>query len=101
MTSRSAEQLAEVHDLRALVLEKQKAAMALRDLDLFNDCLSRAYYSAFHAVTLLFFLRGQAFDSHKQLLGQFNKLFVHGGSFPPLHGSEPGNPVQLPSERRR
>jgi len=49
---------------------------------LFGDCLSRCYYSAFHAVTLLFFLQGTTFSTHKQILGQFNKVFVHSGAFP-------------------
>lgn len=33
-------------------------------------------------VTLLFFLQDQSFSSHKQAIGSFNKIFIHGGIFP-------------------
>jgi len=82
MNSLEPEKLAEVSELWDLVLEKRLAAETLIAAGLYNDSLSRSYYSAFNAVTLLFFLEGQSFGSHKQVLGSFNKVFVHGGLFP-------------------
>ena len=48
----------------------------------FGDAASRAYYAAFHAVSAVLLARGQAFSSHAQVLGAFNKDFVRAGSFP-------------------
>ena len=75
------EQRQEALELWKLVLEKKQAAETLVVAGLFGDGLSRAYYSGFHAVTLLFFLQGVTFSSHKQILGQFNKVFVDSGAF--------------------
>lgn len=72
----------EAHDLWALVLEKRSAARMLSRERFLNDCLSRSYYSAFHAVTLLFLLEERTFSSHKQIIGTFNKEFVHTSLFP-------------------
>lgn len=74
--------LNEVHDLWALVLEKRAAARMLLRERFLNDSLSRSYYSAFHAVTLLFLLEDRTFSSHKQIIGMFNKEFVHTSLFP-------------------
>lgn len=82
MRSISAEKERELHELWNLVLEKQSAARALLREHFFNDCLSRCYYSAFHAVTLLFALDDRAFASHKQTLGMFNKDYVRTKIFP-------------------
>src|SRR3972149_11456687 len=65
-----------------IVVEKRNAAVRLFELGFFSDSLSRAYYAAFHAVTLLFYLRDQEFTSHKNLKGAFNKLFIHPGFIP-------------------
>ena len=76
------DKLAETIELWHLVQEKRSAAEILLTAGLFNDSLSRSYYSAFHAVTLLFFLQDQSFASHKQAIGNFNRIFIHGGIFP-------------------
>jgi uncharacterized protein (UPF0332 family) len=47
-----------------------------------GDAASRAYYAAFHAVSAALLARGQAFSSHAQVLGAFNRDFVHAGTFP-------------------
>ena len=54
----------------------------LLDARAFGDAASRAYYAAFHAVSAALLARGQAYSSHAQVLGAFNKDFVHEGSFP-------------------
>lgn len=74
--------LNEVHDLWALVLKKRSAARMLLRERFLNDSLSRSYYSAFHAVTLLFLLEDRTFSSHKQIIGMFNQEFVHTSLFP-------------------
>jgi uncharacterized protein (UPF0332 family) len=47
-----------------------------------GDAASRAYYAAFHAVSAALLARGQAYSSHAQVLGAFNRDFVHAGTFP-------------------
>jgi uncharacterized protein (UPF0332 family) len=61
---------------------KLDAARVLLDANAFGDAASRAYYAAFHAVSAVLLARGQAYSSHAQVLGAFNKDFVHAGSFP-------------------
>ena len=60
-------------------LEKRAAAIDLFHLGYWSDSLSRSYYSAFHAVTLLFLTDSKTFSSHKQLKGNFNKEYIHPG----------------------
>ena len=62
--------------------EKLDAAKNLRDNGYFNDAVSRAYYAAFHAVSLLLFLSDQAYSRHGQLIGAFNRDFVASGKLP-------------------
>jgi uncharacterized protein (UPF0332 family) len=47
-----------------------------------GDAASRAYYAAFHAVSAALLARGQAYSTHAQVLGAFNRDLVHTGSFP-------------------
>ena len=47
-----------------------------------GDAASRAYYAAFHAVSAVLLEAGQAYSSHAQVLGAFNRDFVHAGAFP-------------------
>ena len=62
--------------------EKLASARSLHAQSYYNDALSLAYYAAFHGVSLLFFLKGQSFSRHGQLIGAFNKDFVVPGIFP-------------------
>ena len=50
--------------------------------------MTRAYYAAFSAVTLLHYLAGNSYSSHRQILGQFNKQFIHTGIFKKEMGVE-------------
>ena len=61
---------------------KLGAARVLLAADAPGDAASRAYYAAFHAVSAALLARGQAYSSHAQVLGAFNKDFVHAGVFP-------------------
>lgn len=70
--------------------EKLDAAKYLRDNGYFNDALSRAYYAAFHSVSLLLFLSDQAYSRHGQLIGAFNRDFVASGKLPQVLGKALG-----------
>ncbi len=66
----------------AAAMEKLNVAKSLRDNGYSNDALSRSYYAAFHAVSLLMFLHGQSFSRHGQLIGAFNREFIATGRLP-------------------
>ena len=69
------------YDLETHATERLRAARELLKLELYSDAVTRAYYAAFSAVTLLHYLAGQAYPSHRQVLGQFNKHYIHTGIF--------------------
>jgi uncharacterized protein (UPF0332 family) len=66
----------------AAAMEKLTVAKNLRDNGYLKDALSRAYYAAFHAVSLLLFLHGQSYSRHGQLIGAFNREFIATGKLP-------------------
>jgi len=61
---------------------KLEAARVLLAARAPGDAASRAYYGAFHAVSAALVARGHAYSSHAQVLGAFNRDFVHAGTFP-------------------
>lgn len=65
-----------------------QVARELLDNGHFDDAVSRAYYAAFHAATLLFYCGGQVFSSHAQLVGAFNKEFVSTHLLPDQSGRD-------------
>ena len=68
-------------DLEAHASERLRAERELLKLGLYIDSVTRAYYAAFSAVTLLHYLAGNSYSSHRQILGQFNKQIIHTGIF--------------------
>lgn len=68
--------------LLAHARSKLEAARVLLEARAPGDAASRAYYAAFHAVSAALLARGQAFSSRAQVLGAFNRDFVHAGTFP-------------------
>jgi len=68
--------------LLATAAAKLRAADLLIAEGLPDDAASRAYYAAFHAVSALHLAEGNAFSSHAQLIGRFNKDFVRTGRLP-------------------
>jgi len=48
----------------------------------YRNANNRAYYAAFHAISACLALERKAFKSHAQVIGNFNKDFVHTGKFP-------------------
>lgn len=63
----------------ATARKKVEAAKYLCDTGYYNDSASRAYYAAFHAVSMLLFLHDQAYSRHGQLIGAFNRDFIATG----------------------
>ena len=49
-----------------------------------DDAASRAYYSAFHAISAVLAAKGLTFSSHSQTLGAFNREFILTGEVPSL-----------------
>lgn len=62
--------------------EKLRAARLLLEGSAWGDAASRAYYAAFHAVSAVLLSKGESYSSHAQVIGAFNKGFVHPGIFP-------------------
>ena len=74
---------AEVAALLDLAEEKLRVARVLLEADAPGDAASRAYYAAFHAVTGALLSIEKTYSSHGQVLGAFNRHFVHAGHVPP------------------
>lgn len=72
----------ELTAILTLAEEKLRAAHLLIEGEAWGDASSRAYYAAFHAVSAALLSRNQTYSSHAQVLGAFNKVFVHLGLFP-------------------
>jgi uncharacterized protein (UPF0332 family) len=72
----------EVKAMLTLAEEKLRAAGLLLEGGAWADAASRSYYAAFHAVSAALLSKGQAYSSHAQVLGSFNKAFIHPGTFP-------------------
>jgi uncharacterized protein (UPF0332 family) len=68
--------------LLSLADEKLRAAGLLIVGGAWGDASSRAYYAAFHAVSAALLSRGKTYSRHGQVLGAFNRAFVHAGLFP-------------------
>ena len=75
-------------DLETHARERLRAARELLKLRLYGDSVTRAYYAAFSAVTLLHYLAGNSYSSHRQVLGHFNKHYLHAGIFDKKMGVE-------------
>jgi uncharacterized protein (UPF0332 family) len=86
-----------VESVWGLAQEKRRSALLLFRHGLFNDAVSRAYYSVFHAATLLFLFMDREFSSHKTLLGAFNKDFVRTG----VMSGESGKALELLFDARQ
>jgi len=72
----------EVAGLLAHARAKLEAARVLLDARAPGDAASRACHGALHAVSAALLTRGQAYSSHAQVLGAFNRDFVHADQFP-------------------
>lgn len=68
--------------LLAQAEEKLRAATLLLHGRAWGDASSRAYYAAFHAISAVLLSKDETYSSHAQVLGRFNKAFVHQELFP-------------------
>ncbi len=59
--------------------EKLNASRELLSLGFFEDAVSRAYYSAFHAAQALLLTEGQRPTTHKGVVTLFGLLFIKTG----------------------
>ena len=57
-------------------------ANSLYENESYNGAANRAYYSIFSSMTAVISLDGIICKSHKQLIGEFNKSYIHQGIFP-------------------
>lgn len=48
----------------------------------YRSANNRAYYAVFRAISACLALEFKAFKSHAQVIGNFNKDFIHTGQFP-------------------
>ena len=62
--------------------EDLKASKALYDLKLYKSSNNRAYYSIFHSIKAILALEPIDFKKHKDVVGHFNKNYVHTEIFP-------------------
>jgi uncharacterized protein (UPF0332 family) len=72
----------ELAAMLALAEEKLRAARLLLEGEAWGDACSRAYCAAFHAVSTALLSEDETYSSHAQVLGAFNRGFVHPGRFP-------------------
>jgi uncharacterized protein (UPF0332 family) len=61
--------------------EDYKAAISLLKNGSLNAANNRAYYAMFHSIRAVFALESIDFKSHFQVIGYFNKVYVHSGKF--------------------
>ena len=73
------------HDEISALISKSKDKLKTSRLNLeagqYDDCVSRAYYAVFHALTAVLLDKGLVYSSHSQVIGAFNRDFVKTGVF--------------------
>lgn len=62
--------------------EKLTASKELFKSSLFNDSVSRCYYSVFHIISAVLFSKDLIYNSHKEIIGNFNREFIKTKIFP-------------------
>lgn len=67
-----------------LIVAKEDLAAAKNGLDqgFYRMANNRAYYAIFRAISACLALEFKAYKQHSQVIGNFNKDFVHTGIFP-------------------
>jgi uncharacterized protein (UPF0332 family) len=61
--------------------EKLGTAESLLDEGAYDDCVSRAYYAAFHAASAVLLTEGLSVDTHRGLINMFGLHFIKTGKF--------------------
>ncbi len=70
-----------IHRLQVAKEDLESAKRNLKDND-YRTANNRAYYSIYHAICACMALKFEAYKSHSQTLGAFNRDYVHSGAFP-------------------
>ena len=60
-------------------LSRLKSAQLLLDNDMHEEAIGAAYYAVFHAISAVLADKGLEYNSHKGVISNFNKEFVHTG----------------------
>ena len=58
------------------VNEKLYSAQLNYNNELYDDAVSRLYYSVFHTISALLLTKDLTFSSHSQTIGNFNREFI-------------------------
>ena len=74
--------------LKHILKSESKLESAKTNLEHFqyDDAVSRAYYSTFHAISAILLTKELSFSSHNQALGSFNKEFIKTSLLPKQFG---------------
>ncbi len=67
----------ELREMEKSAQAKLASARHSRSGGYFGDASSRAYYAVYHILSALLATRGLSFSSHAQVLGAFNREFIH------------------------
>lgn len=62
--------------------EDLEASIALENLKFYKSANNRAYYSIFHSIRAILALEPIDFKKHKDVIGYFNKNYIHTEIFP-------------------
>ena len=65
----------------------ERAESNLNDGDI-DTAVNRAYYAVFYIMTAMMLVQGEAFSSHKQLITNFNKVYIRTGLLPKEYGAK-------------
>lgn len=68
--------------------EDLEASIALEKLKFYKSANNRAYYSIFHSMKAILALEPIDFKRHKDVLGYFNKNYIHTEIFPKQMGKK-------------
>jgi len=60
-------------------LSRLKSGQILYDNGQYDEAIGAAYYSVFHAISALLSVKNLHFSSHKGVISNFNKEYVHTG----------------------
>lgn len=75
--------------------ERLEAARLLLKNEKYEDSVSRAYYSMFHAVKVLLRTEGISPKTHRGLVGEFGRKFVKTGAVPKRYSAMLSNAETL------
>ena len=72
-----------VYDLVSAHMKKSasrlKSAQLLKAGEYYEEAIGAAYYAIFHAISALLALKGLHYSSHKAVISNFNREYVHTG----------------------